>query len=152
MALGANRGNILTLLFAGVLRLILVGMAVGAALALAMRVWIDSLLGTNGTSPFALVAAALLLCAWPRWLPFFRRGTPCMWNRCRLCGPNEAGQPNAGQPKSGWRKALRSEFRNRRSAFDSGVRAAASIEPGQAIPMGLRYMRVPKISHLFTMT
>ncbi|MGB0125958.1 MAG: FtsX-like permease family protein, partial [Silvibacterium sp.] len=62
MALGANRGNILTLLFAGVLRLILVGMAVGAALALGMRVWIDSLLGTNGTSPFALVAAALLLC------------------------------------------------------------------------------------------
>ena len=62
MALGANRGNILTLLFAGVFQLVLVGMALGAALALGMRVWIDSLLGSNGTSPFALVTAALLLC------------------------------------------------------------------------------------------
>jgi putative ABC transport system permease protein len=63
MALGANRGNILKLLFAGVFRLTLVGMLLGAALALAMRVWIDSLLGANGTSPYALVVAALLLCA-----------------------------------------------------------------------------------------
>jgi predicted permease len=63
MALGANRGSILKLLFAGVFRLVLVGMLVGAALALAMRVWIDSLLGASGTSPLALVASALLLCA-----------------------------------------------------------------------------------------
>jgi putative ABC transport system permease protein len=63
MALGANRGSILKMLFAGVFRLTLVGMLLGAGLAVAMRVWIDSLLGANGTSPYALVTAALLLCA-----------------------------------------------------------------------------------------
>lgn len=62
MALGANRGSIMKLLFAGVFRLTLVGLLLGAALALAMRVWIDSLLGANGTSPYALIAAAALLC------------------------------------------------------------------------------------------
>jgi ABC-type lipoprotein release transport system permease subunit len=51
------------MLFAGLLRLALAGMLIGAVLALAMRAWIDSLLGANGTSPYALVAAALLLCA-----------------------------------------------------------------------------------------
>ena len=62
MALGANRGSIMKLLFAGVFRLTLVGLLLGAGLALAMRVWIDSLLGANGTSPYALIAAAALLC------------------------------------------------------------------------------------------
>jgi predicted permease len=63
MALGANRGSILKVVFAGVLRLTLAGMLIGAALALALRVWIQSLLGANGTSPYALLIAALLLCA-----------------------------------------------------------------------------------------
>lgn len=63
MALGANRGGILKLLFAGVFRLVVVGMAAGAALAIAMRTWIDSILGANGTSPYALAVAAVLLCA-----------------------------------------------------------------------------------------
>ncbi|MGC2161261.1 MAG: ABC transporter permease [Silvibacterium sp.] len=63
MALGANRGSIVKLLFAGMLRLTVVGMLIGAALALVMREWIDSLLGSNGTNPYALVVAAALLCA-----------------------------------------------------------------------------------------
>lgn len=62
MALGANRSSILKMLFAGVLRLSLAGMLIGTGLALAMRAWIDSLLGANGTSPYALIAAAVLLC------------------------------------------------------------------------------------------
>jgi putative ABC transport system permease protein len=63
MALGANRASIVKLLFAGMLRLTLAGMLIGAVLALAMRVWIHSLLGANGTNPAALLVAALLLCA-----------------------------------------------------------------------------------------
>lgn len=63
MALGANRGSIMKMLFAGMGRLAIAGTAIGAGLALAMRAWIDSLLGANGTSPYALVVAALLLCA-----------------------------------------------------------------------------------------
>jgi putative ABC transport system permease protein len=62
MALGANRGNILTLLFSGVFRLVLVGIAVGSVLACAMRAWIGSVLGPNGANPVALIAATLLLC------------------------------------------------------------------------------------------
>ncbi len=63
MAMGADRGNILALLFAGALRLIGAGIAFGAALVFGMRAWIESLLGANGTSPSALVGAAVLLCA-----------------------------------------------------------------------------------------
>jgi putative ABC transport system permease protein len=67
MALGADRGSIVKILFAGMLRLALTGMVIGAALAVAMRAfmqsWIDSLLGANGSTPYALVASALLLCA-----------------------------------------------------------------------------------------
>jgi len=63
MALGANRGNIMKLLFAGMLRLAAAGMLIGAVLALAMREWIDSLLGASGTNPYALLVAAVLLCA-----------------------------------------------------------------------------------------
>jgi len=63
MALGADRGSIVKLLFAGMLRLTVVGMLIGAGLVLAMRAWVDSLLGANGTNPFALVVAAVLLCA-----------------------------------------------------------------------------------------
>lgn len=61
MALGADRGTILKMLFTGVLRLAIAGMFIGAALALAMRQWMQSLLGANGTSPYALLFAALLL-------------------------------------------------------------------------------------------
>ena len=63
MALGANRATILTMLFAGVGKLALAGILIGAGLALAMRAWMDSLLGANETSPYALIAGALLLCA-----------------------------------------------------------------------------------------
>jgi putative ABC transport system permease protein len=67
MALGADRGSIVKILFAGMLRLALTGMVIGAALAVAMRAfmqsWIDSLLGANGSTPYALVVSALLLCA-----------------------------------------------------------------------------------------
>lgn len=63
MALGADRGSIVKLLFAGMLRLTIAGMLIGAALTLAMRAWMDSLLGANGTNLLALVVAATLLCA-----------------------------------------------------------------------------------------
>jgi putative ABC transport system permease protein len=61
MALGANRSNILTLLFSGVFRLVLIGMLAGAALAFIMRAWVASVIGANGTNPVALIVAALLL-------------------------------------------------------------------------------------------
>ncbi|HEV2465492.1 MAG TPA: ABC transporter permease [Acidobacteriaceae bacterium] len=63
MALGANRSAIGKLLLEGTLRLTVAGLCIGAALAYLMRVWIDSLLGANGTNPLALIAAAALLCA-----------------------------------------------------------------------------------------
>jgi putative ABC transport system permease protein len=63
MALGADRRSIVRILFSGMLRLALSGMLIGAALAIAMRVWIESLLGANESTPYALVASALLLCA-----------------------------------------------------------------------------------------
>jgi predicted permease len=63
MALGADRQNILKLLFSGVFRLVLVGVIVGAAATYAMRAWTAALLGGSGTSSLALVGAALLLCA-----------------------------------------------------------------------------------------
>lgn len=62
MALGADRGSILKTLFAGVGKLALAGTLIGAGLALAMRAWVSSLLGANETSPYALIAGALLLC------------------------------------------------------------------------------------------
>jgi predicted permease len=61
MALGANRGNILTLLFSGVFRLVLAGIVVGAVLAFFMRAWVESVIGASGVNPLALVAAAVLL-------------------------------------------------------------------------------------------
>jgi putative ABC transport system permease protein len=63
MALGANRQSIVRILFSGMLRLALSGMAIGAVLAVAMRAWIDSLLGANESTPYAIAASALLLCA-----------------------------------------------------------------------------------------
>jgi ABC-type antimicrobial peptide transport system permease subunit len=63
MALGADRSTILKMLFAGVGKLALAGTLIGAGLALAMRAWVSSLLGANETSPYALIAGALLLCA-----------------------------------------------------------------------------------------
>jgi putative ABC transport system permease protein len=62
MALGADRRSIVKILFAGMLRLTLSGMVIGAVLAVAMRAWIESLLGSDRSSPYALVASALLLC------------------------------------------------------------------------------------------
>lgn len=62
MALGANRSTILKMLFAGAGKLAIAGTLIGAGLALAMRAWIESLLGANGTSAYALIVGALLLC------------------------------------------------------------------------------------------
>jgi predicted permease len=62
MALGADRAAIMKMLFAGVGKLALVGTMIGAGLALTMRARIESLLGANGTSAYALVVGALLLC------------------------------------------------------------------------------------------
>jgi putative ABC transport system permease protein len=63
MALGANRGSIVKMLIGGVGRLTVAGTLIGAGLAFAMRRWIDSLLGANGTSAYAMIVSALLLCA-----------------------------------------------------------------------------------------
>jgi putative ABC transport system permease protein len=63
MALGANRAAIVRLLLSGALRLMIIGVVLGAGLVLAMRTWIDSLLGSTGTSPAALLSAGILLCA-----------------------------------------------------------------------------------------
>ena len=63
MALGADRGAILGLLFSGALRLMIIGVILGAGLVFAMRAWVDSLIGATGTSPVALLSAGLLLCA-----------------------------------------------------------------------------------------
>jgi putative ABC transport system permease protein len=62
MALGADRGSILKMLFAGVLRLSLAGMLIGAGLSLAMRQWIASEMGGSGVSLYAMLVAAALLC------------------------------------------------------------------------------------------
>jgi putative ABC transport system permease protein len=72
IALGSTREGILKLLFSGAFRLVAVGMIAGAALTFAMHVWIDSILGSTGTSPMALVVAALLLsmvAALATWIP-----------------------------------------------------------------------------------
>jgi putative ABC transport system permease protein len=63
MALGADRGAIMTLLFSGALKLMIIGVVIGAGLAIAMRAWIDSLIGTTETSAGALLSAGILLCA-----------------------------------------------------------------------------------------
>jgi predicted permease len=63
MALGGDRSTILKMLFAGVGKLALAGTLIGAGLALAAHALIGSLLGANETSPYALIAGALLLCA-----------------------------------------------------------------------------------------
>lgn len=63
MAVGADRGSILRMLFSGVLRLVAAGVLIGAGLVYAARAWIDSMLGGNGTNPAALGVAAALLCA-----------------------------------------------------------------------------------------
>jgi putative ABC transport system permease protein len=67
MALGANRGAILKMLFAGMLRFTVIGVLLGAALAFALREWIESVLGANGataaSATYALLLGALLLCA-----------------------------------------------------------------------------------------
>jgi predicted permease len=63
MALGADRGAIMTLLFSGALKLMMIGVTFGACLVFAMRTWIDSLIGATGTSVVALLSAGILLCA-----------------------------------------------------------------------------------------
>lgn len=62
IALGSSRSGILKLLFSGAFRLIAAGMILGAGLTFAMRAWVASLLGANGTSLLALAGSALLLC------------------------------------------------------------------------------------------
>ena len=61
MALGANRQGILRLLYAAVLRLLLVGMGLGILLAYGARVWIVSMLGAEGANAGAIVLGGLLL-------------------------------------------------------------------------------------------
>jgi predicted permease len=63
MALGADRGAIMTLLFSGALKLMIIGVVIGAGLVIAMRAWMDSLIGATGTSAGALLSAGILLCA-----------------------------------------------------------------------------------------
>jgi predicted permease len=63
MALGADRGAIMTLLFSGALKLMIMGVVIGAGLVIAMRTWVDSLIGATGTSAGALLSAGILLCA-----------------------------------------------------------------------------------------
>lgn len=62
MALGSDRSGIARLLLAGTLRLTVIGMMIGVALAFTMQAWIDSILGAEGTNPLALAAAAFILC------------------------------------------------------------------------------------------
>jgi putative ABC transport system permease protein len=61
IALGSDRAGILRLLFSGVLRLVLAGIVLGAALAYAARVWVNSVMGAGGSSPAALLLGAVLL-------------------------------------------------------------------------------------------
>jgi predicted permease len=61
IALGSDRAGIVRLLFRGVLRLALVGIVLGAGLAYAARMWVNSLMGAGGSSPAALVLGALLM-------------------------------------------------------------------------------------------
>ena len=63
IALGSGRAGIVRLLFSGVLRLALVGIVLGAGLAYAARLWVNSLMGAGGSSPAALLLGALLMSA-----------------------------------------------------------------------------------------
>jgi predicted permease len=63
IALGSRRAGIVRLLFSGVLRLALVGIVLGAGLAYAARLWVNSLMGAGGSSPAALLLGALLMSA-----------------------------------------------------------------------------------------
>lgn len=63
IALGANRKEILRLLYAAVLRLLVIGMGLGILLAYGARAWIASILGAHGSSPIAIVLGGLLLSA-----------------------------------------------------------------------------------------
>jgi putative ABC transport system permease protein len=63
IALGSDRAAIARLLFSGVLRLALVGIVLGAGLAYAARLWVNSLMGAGGNSPAALLLGALLMSA-----------------------------------------------------------------------------------------
>ena len=63
IALGSDRAGIVRLLFSGVLRLALVGIVLGAGLAYAARLWVNSLMGAGGSSPAALLLGALLMSA-----------------------------------------------------------------------------------------
>jgi putative ABC transport system permease protein len=61
IALGANRQGILRLLYASVLRLLLIGMGLGILLDCGARVWIASMLGADGANRGAIVVGGLLL-------------------------------------------------------------------------------------------
>jgi putative ABC transport system permease protein len=63
IALGSDRAGIVRLLFGGVFRLALAGIVLGAGLAYAARLWVNSLMGAGGSSPAALVLGALLMSA-----------------------------------------------------------------------------------------
>lgn len=61
IALGSDRRRILLLLFSAVARLVLAGIMIGGVLAFAARIWVESLLGTSGNSPVALLLAGAML-------------------------------------------------------------------------------------------
>ena len=61
IALGATRARILGGLYFTAFRLVGAGMAIGGVLAFSAHRWIQSTLGTNGTSPLALALGGFLL-------------------------------------------------------------------------------------------
>jgi predicted permease len=61
IALGSDRAGIVRLLFSTASRLVVAGVVLGAGLAYAMRLWIESLLGAGGGTPSALLLGAALL-------------------------------------------------------------------------------------------
>jgi predicted permease len=63
IALGANRGSIVRLLFSGVSRLVLAGVVLGGVLAWAALAWMESRLGPGGNNVAAVGLAAVLLSA-----------------------------------------------------------------------------------------
>jgi len=63
IALGANRGSIVRLLFSGVSRLVLAGVILGGALAWGALAWLETRLGPAGNNAAAVAAAAVLLSA-----------------------------------------------------------------------------------------
>ena len=62
IALGASRSRILRLLYSTVLRLVLIGMALGVVLAYLAQIWIASMLEIKETNPLAIAVGGLLLC------------------------------------------------------------------------------------------